>query len=356
MIYFGIFILILVLAEVKVRRHYYEEHGLPYLPKEVGEYPYNEFIEECAPPLGWTLKPGYGKGQVHINRLGLRSPELQPGRRRIWVVGESDYFGAKLAREEAIWFHKLQQSLDRAGHDFQVINASVIGHNIAQNAEFVISLPIEKGDIVLLRPNQNDVSIAYVQGKDWKEGNSWPLDFVHRLQRHKAWHLKQLDKSCLGMYLRRKFSKGEERANAFKPKPGFQWERLLDYEENKLGAMVEFARSRGAMVAFFDLATSYGPVISPEDEARLSAIQANWKGFVEGWSQYQFGLMDEGIKRVAVPMGLPVLKIASRIWAHPRRYLLYLDLVHFNEEGHGVLAEALYGELVESGLLEKGEA
>lgn len=356
MIYFTIFILMLflILSEVKARKHYYETHGLPYVHKQIAEYPYNEFIQECGPPLHWKLKPGYGKGQMHINSLGMRCPEPEPGRKRIWVVGESDLFGPKLKREEACWFKVLQQLLDSSGHDYQVMNASIIGYNMAQSAEFMTSLPIAKGDIVLLRPNTNDVSIGYIKGSTWKEGDAWPLDFIHKLQRHKAWYLKQLDRTCLGMFLRRKFSKTEEWGSSFKPVPGFQWEKLLDYEEKKLLSMVEFARDHGANVALFDIATSYGREVKPEDEPKLSAIQSNWKGLVNNWSHYQFGLIDEAIKRVAEPLGLPVLKISPYIWNHPKRYLLFLDLVHFNEEGHGVIARGLYETLVQSKLLDHG--
>lgn len=356
LVFFIVIVLVLVLTEVKARKHYHEVHGLPYVCKQIEEYPYNEFIQECGPPLHWKLKPGYGKGQVHINSLGLRSPEPLPGQRCIWVVGESDFFGPKLVREEAAWFNVLQQLLNNSGHDFQVMNASVIGYNISQSTELVTSLPIKKGDIVLVRPNTNDVSIAYIKGKAWKGGDSWPIDFVHKLQRQKTWYLKLMDKTCLGMFLRRKFSKDEDRSKAFKPAPGFQWERLLDYEENKVSSMVEFARKKGADVAFFDIAPSYGPAVKPEDEAKLSAIQSNWEGLVKGWSQYQFGIVDECVKRIGIPMGLPFLQISPYIWNHPKRYLLFLDLVHFNQEGHGILAQALYSELVKSKLLtQKGE-
>ncbi|MDY0375790.1 MAG: hypothetical protein RBQ72_08685 [Desulfobacterium sp.] len=348
---FVVIVLVLVLIEVKARKHYQEVHGLPYVRKQIAEYPYNEFIEECGSPLNWKLKPGYGKGQMHVNSLGLRCAEPEPGRRRIWVVGESDLFGPKLVREQAAWFNVLQEQLDDSGHDFQVMNASVIGYNVSQSLELVRSLPIAKGDIVLVRPNTNDVSIAYIKGEAWKEGDSWPLEFVHKLERHKAWYLKAMDLTCMGMFLRRKFSKDEDRSKAFKPAPGFQWERLLDYEENKVRSMVEFARQKGAGVAMFDAAPSYGREVNPDDESKLSAIQSNWEGMVKGWSHYIFGILDEGVKRIGTPMGLPLLKVSSYLWNHPRRYLLYLDLVHFNIDGHRVMAQALYEELVKSKLL-----
>jgi hypothetical protein len=351
MIYLVLFIVALAAAEITVRKLYVNKHGVPYRCKHIGEYPYNEFIEECPPPLHWKLKPGYGRGQMHINSLGFRAPELKENIRRIWLVGESEFFGAKLPREDGIWFRRLQQLLDENAHQYQVINASVIGYNQQQMQQVVCSLPLAPGDILLLRPNMNDVSIAYMQGKDWQPGNSWPLQFIHKLQSHKQWYLKLLDRSCLGMLLRRRILKKGERKNTFVRAEGFQWERLLDYQKKHLQTMLDYAEDRGARVAFFSHVLSYKPKIFPQEEAGLSAIQSNWREFVEGWSEYQFGIVDEGYKRTAAPRGLPMLNLAGHIWRRPDYPLLYLDLVHFNAQGHAVLAGALYDELLAGGLL-----
>lgn len=348
-------VLILVVVEIITRKLYFKTHGVPYINKRIGEYPYNKFMEECEPPLHWKLKPGYNKGQISINSLGLRSPEPVAGRKRIWVIGESDYFGAKLASENKIWFRRLQQRLDSAGYDYQVMNGSIIGYNLAQTAKIVEALPVGKGDIVLLRPNQNDVSIAYIHGQDWKEGTTWPLAFVHNLERHKAWYLKVIDQSCFAMKMRKKMAKNDDRARLFAPKPGFQWEKLLGYQEEVLQRLTENAQQKGARVAFFDFSPSYGETVTVEEEYKLSAIQSNWRGLVEGWSKYQFGIVEECIQRVAVPMGLPVLRIRSHILNDPNHYLLYHDLLHFNEKGHGVLANALYDELITARILDKGD-
>ena len=267
------------------------------------------------------------------------------------MVGESELFGAKLNREKLIWFNVLQAKLDEAGHEFQVMNASVIGYNGQQAAEAVSLLPIRQGDILLIRPNQNDVSIAYVNGEDWEPEMPWPLAFIHKLQRHTPWYTKLLDRSCLGMHLRHRLSKDSGRVNAFAGKPGFQWNRLVESENESLRRMTDFARSRGADVAMFDFSPSYTPEISPEDEAGLSAIQVNWRGLVEGWSKYQFGVVEEAVKGVAEPLGLPVLRIAPHIWSHPMRYRLFLDVVHFNAEGHKVFAEEMFNELNSGNLL-----
>ena len=353
MIYLIIFIIVLVAAEFTVRKQYIARHGIPYRCKKVAEYPYSEFIEECPAPLFWKLKPGYAVGEIHINSLGFRSPEITKNMPRIWLIGESEFFGAKLSRENDIWFRHLQQLLDKNGYKYQIINASVIGYNQVQQKKTVLSLPLAPDDILLLRPNLNDVSIAYMQGNDWCPGNTWPLQFIHKLQRHKQWYLKLLDRSCLGMLLRRNVLKKGERKNVFTPAVGFQWEKLLEYQEKHLLDMVQYAENTGAQVAFFSNVFSYKPEISPQDEAGLAAIQSNWQEFVEGWSQYQFGVVDEGYRRVADPRQLPLLRLDQHIWNHPQYPLLFLDLLHFNNEGHKVIARALFDELLSCGLLTK---
>ncbi|GAU08535.1 hypothetical protein [Desulfoplanes formicivorans] len=350
---FALIILLIVLAEIKARKDYLKKHSIPFEPKKVGEYPYNEFIDECGPPLHWRLKQGYASKQVHINSLGQRGPEPQPGKRKIWVAGESELFGAKLPEEQHLWLNVLQNRLDEAGYDYQVMNASIIGYNGQQTAEAVTALPIGPGDILLIRPNMNDLSIAVVNGKDWEPGTPWPMAFIHKLQSHKPWYQKALDQTCLGTALRKKWMKSDERQKAFASKPGFQQERVFEESLHLLRRMTAYARERGADVAMFDYVFSYEAEVNPEDEAKLSAIQSNWRFYIDKWSTIQFALQDFAVDRFAVPEGLPVLRLAPYIWKHPRRYQMFIDIVHFNAEGHTVYAQALYNELRDKKIIAK---
>lgn len=350
---FALVILFIVLAEIKARKRYLKEHSIPFTPKKVGEYPYNEFIDECGPPLHWTLKRGYASKQIHINSLGQRGPEPKPGQRKIWIAGESELFGAKLPEEQQLWLYVLQRRLDEAGYDYQVMNASIIGYNGTQTAEAVTALPIGPGDILLIRPNQNDLSIAVVNGEDWEPGTPWPMAFIRKLQSHKPWYQKALDKTCLGAALRKKLVKSDQRQKAFAAKPGFQQERVFEESLNPLKRMTAYAREKGADVALFDNVFSYEAEVRPEDEGKLSAIQANWRFYIDTWSTLQFALLDYAVERFAVPEGLPVLRMAPYIWEHPRRYQMFIDIVHFNAEGHEAYAQALFSELLDKNIIVK---
>ncbi|WP_285905369.1 SGNH/GDSL hydrolase family protein [Pseudodesulfovibrio pelocollis] len=354
MLYLLLAVLLLALAEIKARKRYLKIHGLGFRPRRIGEYPYREFIEECGPPLFWRLAPGYASAQVHINSLGQRGPEPQPGRRRIWFVGESELFGAKLPDEARIWFKALQKRLDEAGADYQVMNASIIGYNGRQAAEAVWGLPLAKGDILVIRPNLNDASIARVNGADWEPGMPWPMAFIHKLERRAPWYIRLMDRSCLGTLLRRRMGLGA-RGGRFATRPGFQADRLRAYMKENLDRMVEYSGSRGARVAMLDFAPVYSPRSPDGDEGGLSAIQANWRNFVGEWSAGQFQALEYAVDAVAGPRGLPVLRTGPHLWSHPRRFHLYLDLVHLTAEGHEALAQAMFEELRKTDLLE-GEA
>lgn len=350
MLYLLLAVLLLVLAETKARKRYLKVHGLVFRPKRVGEYPYRDFLEECGPPLFWRLAPGYASAQVRINSLGQRGPEPQPGRRRIWFMGESEYFGAKLPDEGRIWFKALQKKLDEAGVDYQVMNGSIIGYNGLQTAEAVCALPLEKGDILAIRPNLNDETIARINGPDWVPGTPWPMDFVRMLERRTPWYTRLMDQSCLGTLLRRRLGLGA-RGGQFVARPGFQAERFREYARENLERMVRFAESRGVRVAMFDFAMAYTPQSPNGDEGGLSAIQANWSKFVGEWSAGQFRTLELALADVAEPRGLPVLRTGPHLWGHPRRFHLYLDLMHLSAEGHEALAQALFDELLTTDLL-----
>ncbi|MUM76619.1 hypothetical protein GKC30_03110 [Pseudodesulfovibrio sp. F-1] len=351
MIYLLLAVLLLALAEIKARKRCLKTHGLPFRPRRIGEYPYGEFLQECGPPLFWRLAPGYASPRVHINSPGQRGPEPQPGRRRIWVVGESELFGAKLADEEHIWFKALQKRLDEAGADYQVMNGSIIGYNGLQTAEAVCALPLAKGDILVLRPNLNDETIARISGADWVPGTPWPMGFVRKLERRTPWYIRFMDQTCLGWLLRRRLGLGA-RGGQFVAKPGFAAERLKEYARENLERMVQFAESRGARVVMLDFVPAYTPQSPDGDEGGLSALQSNWRNFVGEWSAGQFHLVEQVTADVAGPRDLPILRTAPRLWGHPRRFHFYLDLMHFSAEGHEALAQALFDELQKNDLLE----
>lgn len=355
MLYLLLAALLLALAEIKTRKRYMKVHGLGFRPRRIGEYPYREFIEECGPPLFWRLVPGYASPQVHINSLGQRGPEPQPGRRRIWFAGDSDLFGAKLPDEGRIWFKALQKRLDEAGADYQVMNGSIIGYNGRQTAEAVCALPLAPGDILVIRPNINDASIARVNGADWEPGMTWPMVFIYKLERRTSWYVRLMDQSCLGMLLRRRLGLGAQ-GGQFVARPGFQAERFREYAREDLERMVQFAESHGARVAMFDIVPAYSPQSPDGDEGGLSAIQSNWRNFVGEWSAGQFQVVEQVMADVAGPRGLPILRAAPHLWGHPRRFHFYLDLMHFSAEGHEALAQALFDELRKTDLLEGGAA
>ena len=84
--------------------------------------------------VGYTLTPGYNAGGIHINKLGLRGPEIEvrkpPQVGRIVAMGDSTTFG--LAGEHCPFPARLQSLLNESSPGrFQVVNAGVEGYSLA---------------------------------------------------------------------------------------------------------------------------------------------------------------------------------------------------------------------------------
>ncbi|GEM_PF-1099175 len=81
--------------------------------------------------LGWTHIPNHtfvqGGIRYSTNSLGFRSPELDPSKKKILLVGDSVAYGGFVEQDETM-AHYLEKKLD--GH--QVLNLSVPGYGVDQ--------------------------------------------------------------------------------------------------------------------------------------------------------------------------------------------------------------------------------
>jgi len=111
----------------------------------------NEPYHREDPELFWTLVPGYVRGDVRINRLGLRGPELlaekPPDVYRIVLLGDSVTFGFRVAEHET-YAARLETHLNgehyrypRRGFEHtQVLNAGVTGYSSWQGRKWYEAL------------------------------------------------------------------------------------------------------------------------------------------------------------------------------------------------------------------------
>jgi len=117
--------------------------------------------------------------RVHINSIGLRSPEIAvpkpPGTKRVLVLGDSVAFGWGVAEEET-FSRRLERALrPQLACPVEVVDAGVTGYATVDEADYFTheGLAVEP-DVVLVYYVENDnVSVSHVEGavanflKDW---------------------------------------------------------------------------------------------------------------------------------------------------------------------------------------------
>lgn len=103
------------------------------------------FTRGPSADLPYVLRPGLATSQfgvqIHVNRLGLRGPEVEPtplpGVRRVLVLGDSVVFGQGVAEDETV-SADLEQQLNTEGRArWEAINAGVQGYDAVAEARFL---------------------------------------------------------------------------------------------------------------------------------------------------------------------------------------------------------------------------
>ena len=253
-------------AEGLARLAYRRKYLFTYAPRVIGEYPYKAFVQETDMPLAYRHKKGFRSPTVTFNRFRLRGPEPSPdgAKKRFLIIGESDYFGAKLPKEEDLWSIRLNKILATHGHkNWEALNGGSAVYNTLQHRAFwEQDLHRILPKILLIRIGGNDISQAWVMGSHWKTGTPWPLEFIHKLDRKRSRWQDIAEKSCAYHLLRR--GSGPQKAGSFRRgDDDFQWDVCLRRILDNHSALARDALLRGAKVAFLCLAPAYDLHMSP---------------------------------------------------------------------------------------------
>lgn len=134
-----------------------------------------------APDLGmgirsWTvhhaLKPGFSDANVHINSLGLRSPEVAipkpAGTYRILLLGDSFTFGFE-ASESNVFARRLEEQLrgQYGNPSVEVVNAGVLSYcPLLEYLQYRHHLHILEPDLVVLNFDMSDVQDTLDYSRD----------------------------------------------------------------------------------------------------------------------------------------------------------------------------------------------
>jgi lysophospholipase L1-like esterase len=342
-ILFGLLFVVFAL-ELGCRVWYRLNYGFLFQGKVIGEYPYADFMEKSPEPIYFQHKQGFRSPEVNMNRFGLRGPEPAPDsqKKRIMIMGESEFFGAKLPREKDLWSINLQEILNAKGLDrWEVINAGVAGYNGVQfHAMWQKKWREINPDILLIRIGANEISQSYAMGSKWHPGLSWPYEFILKMQKRSSWYQRYLRRSCLYCTLKRKNL--TKRAKFQRADEGFQWDSTIKSIFRNQKAIAEDAMAKGIRVAFVSMIPAYRPNMTQSECLAMESIQSNWQEFYDGWARFQFEYIERLQNDCAPRTGIPFLNLAEKIWREPQRAKYYLDIVHFNAKGHTLLAKMLF--------------
>ncbi len=335
--------------EICARLFYAKKFHMPWRSKVIGEYPYDEFVEKAEPPIHFQFRKGYRSRHVNINSLGMRcaEPDSRIRKKKLLVIGESIFFGAKILNEKSLWCYQLQDILLRNNiSDWEIFNAGFPGYNVYQyDAWWEKSLKNLEPDIVILQCGANDITQAYVMGEKWEPGLPWPWDFIMRQQRKTGWWQKLLFHSCLYfMYRRKKLTerKGFESAGNV-----FRLEECIESLSENAGKIISDAQSMGARVLLSSFAMAYDPDSIEKNPPQLDSIQANWRESLSSTGIPMIEFNNWWINEFSEQVSCPSLNLQEIFQVHPKRYEMYLDVAHWNEAGHKLAAESIFGRLSE---------
>jgi len=337
-----------ILGEIISRLAYRVYFRLPFRDRRISEYPYSRFLEQAAPPVHCVFKKGFRSPEVNINRFRLRGDEPAPdsAQRRLLVVGESNFFGAKLRDERLLWSKKLQAMLAAGGHgDWEVINGGTPLYGSAQHWHFWAGMLAEvRPEILVVGIGGNDVAQMNVLGERWHPEAHWPFEFLLKLERKSTGWNSFFSRFCLYYFLRRFFAKPP--SSPFSRGAGeLPWEACKSHILDQYRKFSEYARQKGIKIIFTVSPALFNAEVTAEDERRLAAIQSNYRDSIERNGPYLFDLMDAVARDLCPELNVPYWDLKADLMTNPECYECWYDLGHWNEKGMDWVARRLYDRI-----------
>ena len=276
-------------------------------------------------------------GNIRINSLGFRSPEIDPLKPpstiRLAFLGSSTTYCGEVSSNEMTWPHLVWETLQRASPEakFDYVNAAVPGYGVArdvQNLHLRVK-PLEP-DVIVIYEAANDLSFdSYDLARS--QGLVVDVRSLERtwLSRHSlAWFLIGKNLVALRLVVKTRSGSGKLRFNPWELSRGFE-RRLLE--------LVEASQKVASVVALATFSTRVSREQSAEEQARaaLGALyympHMSIEGLIAGYEEY-----NRVIREVARQTGAILIDGETRI---PADGMHYTDTVHFTDTGSKVMAE-----------------
>ncbi len=349
----GIILTLFALVEIGCRIYHLHRYGIPFHSKVVGEYPYSRFVEQVDPPLYYRFVKGFRSPMVNINRFRCRGkePTADGTKKRLMVIGESNFFGAKLRKEKDLWSYRLERLLKMHGYtNWEVLNAGNPMYNTVQHRTlWEQELREAKPDILLISPAGNEVTQTWMMGSQWKPGVPWPWKFIMALERKSPWWNKILARFCFYFLLRRRMTSRP----GFTPQDDtFKWEECLHSLHESYRSILKDALKNGARIAIVNHGFAVDLAIRPENRKKLDAIQSNWEEHTKGNMLYILRSIEYVKDTLCRELDIPFIDLLEAFQEYPRRFECYFDIAHWNERGMNLVAKTLFRELMRLGWLD----
>lgn len=343
---FVFFISILLLIEIISRIYYKKRFLVPWKPKNIGEYPFSKFIQKVDSPLYFQFKKGFKSKQININSYGMRGEEPSDcKKKRILLIGESIFFGSKLKRDRDVWSSKLENMLINNGYtDWEVLNAGFPGYNSRQFlAWWKETLKDLNPDILILQSGINDIAQAFVYGDTWQPGMIWSDDFILKQQRKSSWWQKLLFNSCLYFIIRRKKS---TQSRGFENDSGvFKLEECKKENIRNAKIIINEAKQNGVYIILTTGAWVFSADSIGKNSPELDALQSNWRESLSTTGKPSIKYFNYWVEDFAKEMNCDALDLQTLFWNNPKLYEMYIDVVHWNESGHSLVAKTIFKKL-----------
>jgi lysophospholipase L1-like esterase len=289
-----------------------------------------------------VLVPGARVGNITVNSLGFRGPEIPPakpkGRIRLAFLGASTTFCAEVSGDSAVWPHLVVESL-RARFpeaDFDYVNGGVPGYTLRSSlGNLRHRIDALDPDIVVIYDATNDLSqevrqLAEAQGLK-AEGSHEPSWLARHLL---LWEL--VEKNLRVMLARRDAESDRGRVVLDEAHLGTRFRQDLT-------ELVEAAGQRGRRVAVTTFSTRLRPEQSA-DEMKRSAVSAlvympfmSLDGLLFGYRRY-----NEIIREVARDRQALLIGGENEI---PGDATHFVDSVHFSDAGSRMMAKRVFNAL-----------
>jgi lysophospholipase L1-like esterase len=328
-----IIMLLLLAAEGLTRVRQYFKHGMVTS--------INRMVVE--PNTGLHIpQPGMEMGNIRINSLGFRGPELtmprQAGSLRIGFIGASTTYCAEVSSNEAVWTELVARNLESAtpGLSVDYINGGVPGYSTTQslvNLEQRL-LPLQP-DIVVIYHASNDLSAetrklakkAGIERTNLEEGKS----FLGKYSL--LWSLVEKNLAIMNA----QHSTDAEMLT-------LERESLGEEFRKNLKQLVRTARDNGVkLVALATFAIHLREDMTPEQQSAAMVSARYYMPYLSASDMLAaFASYNEIIREVAASTGAVLIDGQDGIPGDP---VHFNDSVHFTDAGSQAQAERVANAL-----------